>query len=822
MDSPDHRRLSEFLERTPNIRNISFIGSKGHGKATLRKLLQAQTGLDIDFLREYRVVDARPFASRSTALKPLVNYWTYQDDSNEHPYLIHALESMELPYNAANTLRMVDGVVVVLNALEIMTASTKILLRQAVSERVKPVLMLNKVDLALQLSPEECYQAFHKAIESANTAVALYSDPSLGPIEFDPIKGNVVFGSGLEEWGFTLDRFGAIFSSKYGMERDEFVSKLWGDWFFDTDTNKWTTSPQGGKWKRGFVQFVLDPIFELMVAVKTMDKAKLTEMTSSLGISLDVDSLKLKGTTLVQYILKKWLSLSDAVLSVVVQKLPSPVKAQRYRVETLYTGPLDDISAVGMRDCDSQGPLVMSICRIVQGMPTGRTYAFGRVFSGTLTTGQQIRLLGPNYSPDKRTDVWKLTVESIAVITGLAHLDHISKVPSGNICGILVPVRFTFHLGTLTSSETCHVLRPIKLLPCTVVAQVAVEPKDVKDLLKMLSALRFLSSTSFLWNTEDTGEHVIQGTNFEHLNQSVNELRSVVREMELIVSEPVILHKETVTSTTDSPQCLAKSPNRHNRLFCVGSALANELVDAIESGVEQASAHFDRAQRASYLCDKHGWALEHGLNIWAYGPNNSGPNLLCNKTRGVMFLHEIKEYFVSGFNWATKCGVLCEDNVRGLRVNVVDVTMMSDAIHRGMGQILPTARRVVHACQLQSGPALVEPVFLTEIQCSQQEFDQVVSILTTHQAQLVDDYRRDGESVVNIKAFVAVKQASTLAQALQSQVDVFPHFSFDHYQIMEGDPVDPSTMAGETVQNIRLRKGLPPQVRPLQAYCDKL
>ncbi|KAF0731449.1 hypothetical protein Ae201684P_006631 [Aphanomyces euteiches] len=805
MDSPDHRRLSEFLERTPNIRNISFIGSKGHGKATLRKLLQAQTGLDIDFLREYRVVDARPFASRSTALKPLVNYWTYQDDSNEHPYLIHALESMELPYNAANTLRMVDGVVVVLNALEIMTASTKILLRQAVNERVKPVLMLNKVDLALQLSPEECYQAFHKAIESANTAVALYSDPSLGPIEFDPIKGNVVFGSGLEEWGFTLDRFGAIFSSKYGMERDEFVSKLWGDWFFDTDTNKWTTSPQGGKWKRGFVQFVLDPIFELMVAVKTMDKAKLTEMTSSLGISLDVDSLKLKGTTLVQYILKKWLSLSDAVLSVVVQKLPSPVKAQRYRVETLYTGPLDDISAVGIRDCDSQGPLVMSICRIVQGMPTGRKYAFGRVFSGTLTTGQQIRLLGPNYSPDKRTDVWKLTVESIAVITGLAHLDHISKVPSGNICGILVPERFTFHLGTLTSSETCHVLRPIKLLPCTAVAQVAVEPKDVKDLPKMLSALRFLSSTSFLWHTEDTGEHVIEGTNFEHLNQS-----------------PVILHKETVTSTTDSPQCLAKSSNRHNRLFCVGSALANELVDAIESGVEQASAHFDRAQRASYLSDKHGWALEHGLNIWAYGPNNSGPNLLCNKTRGVMFLHEIKEYFVSGFNWATKCGVLCEDNVRGLRVNVVDVTMMSDAIHRGMGQILPTARRVVHACQLQSGPALVEPVFLTEIQCSQQEFDQVVSILTTHQAQLVDDYRRDGESVVNIKAFVAVKQASTLAQALQSQVDVFPHFSFDHYQIMEGDPVDPSTMAGETVQNIRLRKGLPPQVRPLQAYCDKL
>lgn len=61
-------------------------------------------------------------------------------------------------------------------------------------------------------------------------------------------------------------------------------------------------------------------------------------------------------------------------------------------------------------------------------------------------------------------------------------------------------------------------------------------------------------------------------------------------------------------------------------------------------------------------------------------------------------------------------GVLCEENVRGVRYNIHDVTLHADAIHRGGGQIIPTTRRVLYASQLTASPRMMEPVFLVEIQ----------------------------------------------------------------------------------------------------------
>lgn len=60
--------------------------------------------------------------------------------------------------------------------------------------------------------------------------------------------------------------------------------------------------------------------------------------------------------------------------------------------------------------------------------------------------------------------------------------------------------------------------------------------------------------------------------------------------------------------------------------------------------------------------------------------------------------------------------MLCEENMRGVRFNIHDVTLHADAIHRGGGQIIPTTRRVLYACQLTASPRLMEPVYLVEIQ----------------------------------------------------------------------------------------------------------
>merc|ERR1719494_870806 len=94
-----------------------------------------------------------------------------------------------------------------------------------------------------------------------------------------------------------------------------------------------------------------------------------------------------------------------------------------------------------------------------------------------------------------------------------------------------------------------------------------------------------------------------------------------------------------------------------------------------------------------------------------------GPNLLVDASKGVQYLNEIKDSVVAGFQWATKEGVMCDENMRNIRFNILDVTLHADAIHRGGGQIIPTARRVLYACVLTAQPALQEPVYLVEIQC---------------------------------------------------------------------------------------------------------
>ena len=60
--------------------------------------------------------------------------------------------------------------------------------------------------------------------------------------------------------------------------------------------------------------------------------------------------------------------------------------------------------------------------------------------------------------------------------------------------------------------------------------------------------------------------------------------------------------------------------------------------------------------------------------------------------------------------------------MRGIRYNIYDVALHTDAIHRGGGQIIPTARRVFYASQLTAGPKLMEPVYLCEIQVKKMKF----------------------------------------------------------------------------------------------------
>ncbi len=110
----------------------------------------------------------------------------------------------------------------------------------------------------------------------------------------------------------------------------------------------------------------------------------------------------------------------------------------------------------------------------------------------------------------------------------------------------------------------------------------------------------------------------------------------------------------------------------------------------------------DHRDNERKLVDYYQWKIEDVKKIWCFGPENKGPNLLVDSTFGHHLINEIKESCESSFQWTTKEGVLIEENMRGVRLNILDATLHSDAIHRGAGQIIPTFRRAIFGAQLLS------------------------------------------------------------------------------------------------------------------------
>jgi len=487
----------------------------------------------------------------------------------------------------------------------------------------------------------------------------------------------------------------------------------------------------------------------------------------------------------------------------------------------LYEGPMDDESAEAIRACNPDGPLMMYVSKMVPTSDKGRFYAFGRVFAGKISTGQKVRIMGPNYVPGKKDDLFIKNVQRTVLMMG-RKTEQIEDCPCGNIVGLVGVDQFLVKSGTITTCETAHNIRVMKFSVSPVV-RVAVEPKNPADLPKLVEGLKRLAKSDpcVQCYSAESGEHIVAGAGELHLEICLKDLEEDHAGIPLKTSDPVVSFRETVIEESDRV-CLSKSPNKHNRLYVKAVPMSLELQNAIEAGT--VSSKDDPKARSKVLADEHGWDPTDARKIWCFGPETTGPNVLVDVTKGVQYLNEIKDSCVGAFQWASKEGVLCEENMRGIRFNVLDVTLHADAIHRGGGQVIPTARRVFYASELTAQPRLMEPVYLCEIQTPESAMGGIYGVLNRRRGHVIAEDRRMGTPLFNLKAYLPVLESFGFTADLRShtQGQAFPQCVFDHWQVVQGDPLDTASKAHQIVLGVRKRKGLAEEIPPLDRFFDKL
>ncbi|GMI41026.1 hypothetical protein TeGR_g13830 [Tetraparma gracilis] len=744
--------MRAIMDLKHNIRSMSVIAHVDHGKSTLTDSLVQKAGIiSAKAAGGMRYTDTRQdeadrgitikstgismfFEYASAAGKALLNEQEQAEHSadvagmleanqnvkiTDNSYLINLIDSpghVDFSSEVTAALRVTDGALVVVDTIDGVCVQTETVLRQAISERVKPVLMVNKVDralLELKLPAEELYQAFCRSIESVNVIVATYNDEALGDCQVDPRLGTVAFGSGLHQWAFTIKKFAQTYGAKFGVPEEKMADKLWGDWYYDPAGKKWTTA--AGSLERAFCQFIATPLTTIFEAIMNEKHQKVNKMLKAIGVELKGEDLELKGKQLLKRVMQKWMPAGDAVLEMIV-----------------------------------------------------------------------------------------------------------ADVPAGNTCALVGVDQYLLKSGTICTADDAHTIKTMKFSVSPVV-RCAVEPKNSADLPKLVEGMKRLAKSDpmVLCYTEESGEHIIAASGELHLEICLQDLQQDFMGTEVKVSDPVVSYRETVTIKSPTT-LLSKSPNKHNRLFVEAEPLSTEVTIAIDNG--EISPQGDQKVQGRMMADDFGWDVTEARKIWAFGPDGTGPNLFVDTTKGVNYLAEIKESVVGGFAWGCQNGPICEEQMRGVRFNLMDVVLHADAIHRGMGQIMPTARRVCFASVMTSGPALLEPVYLCSISVPQDAMGNVYGVLTRRRGHVFTEEQRPGTPQMTLLAYLPVMESFGFTADLRSCTGgkAFPQCSFDHWEQMSGNPLEEGNKAFEVATGIRVRKGLVAEMPPLDRYLDKL
>ncbi|CAE6423334.1 unnamed protein product, partial [Rhizoctonia solani] len=811
----DKRFLLNMMSHPDMIRNVAVVGHLHHGKTSLLDMLVFETHKMVwDSDRQLRYTDTHPLAAQRLISLKANSMSLVLPNSRGKSHLIHLLDTpghMNFIDETASAMRLADGVVLVVDIVEGLMVGTEAIIRHALAENLPIVLVLNKIDrliLELRLPPADAYFKIKHTIEEVNTFLAgINPDPSL---RLSPERGNVAFASTEMGWCFTLRSFAQMYADEWeGVDVEEFARRLWGDVYFDESSRKFGRKPVNDA-KRSFVHFILEPVYKIYSQTLSADREDLKSTLAGLGITLKPVMYKMDSRPLLKAVVDQFFGPAVGLVDMLVEWIPSAAEATAAKVERTYTGPLNTLTAQAMLACNNtaKAPTIVQITKLLPAKDAQSFRALGRVMSGVVKRGMSVRVLGEGFSAEDEEDMWKGDLGDVWINEARYNIPA-DEVPAGNIVmlgGIDSSITKTATLVAPPSEESendyesddAFIFRPIKHMTQSVL-KVAVEPISPSELPKMLSGLRSVNKSYPLLHTkvEESGEHVIVGTGELYLDCVLHDLRRVFAEIEIKVSDPVTRFCETVVETS-ALKCYAETPNKKNKITMIAEPLERGLAEDIEGG--KITMRMAPKDRGKILQERYQWDLLASRAVWAFGPEEQGPNVLLDDTLPSQvdkkMLGTVKEHIKQGFQWGAREGPLCDEPIRNVKFRILDATLAQEPIFRGGGQIVPTARRVCYSSFLMATPRLMEPIFYVEVQAPADCISAVYTVLARRRGHVTQDIPKAGSPLYTIKALIPAIDANGFETDLRTatQGQAFCLQMFDHWSIVPGDPTDASIM----------------------------
>lgn len=521
--------------------------------------------------------------------------------------------------------------------------------------------------------------------------------------------------------------------------------------------------------------------------------------------AINIDMMKEKGITFKDVIeaygegtvseLVEKAPLADAVLGMVVKHHPPPDVAQKYRIPKIWHGDLESDIGKALLACRDDSPTIMMVVNMVMDKAAGPV-AIGRLFSGTIRDGQTIYII------DAKRDG---RIQSVNFFMGNQR-EQVGELGAGNIPALLGMTEARAG-NTLSTVRGIHVFERMQYVSEPVV-QVAIEPKHPKDLPKLVDTLKQLTIEDpnlVVKINEESGETIIAGMGVLHLDVAIHRIQDT--KVEIVTSEPLINYRETVGGSCEP--IMAKSPNRHNKIFMMVEPLEPAIAEMLRTG--QISDMKDK-QEVAVLLKKEGWDTETIKRVMKF---DSRGNVLINGTKGVQFVQESTDSINSGFEDVMKEGPLCKEQMRDCKLIFSHFVPHEDPAHRGLSQLGPASRRACLGSLITAGTKLLEPVLAIEVRVPTDLVGSVATVLSGKRGRVLNMVQNGPASIVTGE--IPAAETFTLSEDMRGQTAGKAMWN-THFKMWAEVP---KSMATSTMVEIRKRKGLSPEPPAASEFVDK-